>query len=53
MKILGWILLIFGIIILIGRILYIIQGGQNANVFNLVVSLAVTALGYFIISKKK
>lgn len=52
MKILGWILLIFGIIIFIGRILYISKGGENANAFNIIISLIIIALGGFLINKK-
>ena len=51
MKIAGWILLIFGIVILIGRILYIIKGGEEGNIFNIVLSALIIAVGYFLINK--
>lgn len=53
MKILGWIITIFGIIVLIGRLLYISKGGTNANTFNLIIAVGIILLGYFIIPKKK
>ncbi len=53
MKIIGWILFVFGNIMLIGRILYIIKGGEQANVANLIIALVITLLGYFLLSKKK
>lgn len=53
MKILGYIILIFGVFILIGRLLYISKGGENANTFNIILSLAIIALGWFLVSKKK
>lgn len=51
MKILGWILLIFGIFIFIGRLLYISKGGTNANAFNIIMSLGIIALGYYLKNK--
>lgn len=52
MKILGWILLVFGIFIFIGRLLYISKGGANGNAFNIILSIGIIVLGWYLKSKK-
>lgn len=53
MKIAGWILLLIGVILFIGRLLYISKGGENDNAQNIIISLIIMAIGWFLISRIK